>query len=162
MRIHCRCLVIILYLFAELANVIRNSFTPEPEVVVLESVTDTKQWMDEQTPPMHDHLKAHQFKFQANEYGQCRMFYKEWSTDDFWLPQSGLAILPTDHPTPIIKPLILRPCYDSDSLKKLEATLRKASAYLNKAGVSAWWTSWLEEAMTYVEPQQPQEMEGTL
>lgn len=116
--------------------------------------------MAEQTPPMHDHLKAHQFKFEAGERGQCRMFYKEWSTDDFWLPQSGLAILPTDHPIPCLKPLVLRPCYDADSLKKLEATLRKASAYLNKAGVSAWWTSWLSEATRAVEPKEPSVMEG--
>ena len=116
--------------------------------------------MHDQTPPIHDHLKAHQFKFQLNEHGQCRMFYKEWSADDFWLPQSGLSILPTDDPIPSKKPMILRPCYDPAMLKKLEATLRKASAYLNKAGVSAWWSSWLKEAMKYVEPQEPQEMEG--
>lgn len=79
-------------LFLELASVIRDSFTPEPEVMVLESVTDTKQWMHEQTPPMHDHLKVHQFKFQLDKQGQCRMFYKEWTTDDFWLPQSGLTM----------------------------------------------------------------------
>ena len=128
--------------------------------MILESVTDAKQWMVDQTPPIHDHLKAHQFKFQVNEHGQCRMFYKEWSSDEFWLPQSGLAILPTDHPIPSLKPLVLGPCYDPDSLKKLEATLKKASAYLNKAGVSAWWASWLEQAKMCVEPQQPKEMEG--
>lgn len=128
--------------------------------MVLESVTDTKQWMHEQTPPIHDHLKAHQFKFQMDKQGQCRMFYKEWSTDNFWLPPSGLEILPTDHPVPSCKPLILSPLYDPDSLKKMEATLRRASAYLDKASVSAWWASWLEEAMKCVEPKVPQVMDG--
>ena len=45
-------------------------------------------------PSSHDHLKAHQFKFERDELGECKMFYKEWSTDDYWLPQSGLSLLP--------------------------------------------------------------------
>ena len=110
---------------SELSEVIRSSFTPEPKVVVLDSVADTKSWMLEQTPPLHDHLKAHQFKFICNRLGQTRMFYKEWSTDPFWLPQSGLAVLPAENPVPTGQPLLLKPYYDQDNVKKLEATTRK-------------------------------------
>ena len=79
---------------ADLAESIQSSFTPQPSTVTLESVVDAKGWMQHVIPSLHDHLKAHQFKFQRNELGECRMFYKEWSTDNYWLPQSGLALLP--------------------------------------------------------------------
>lgn len=139
---------------------IKASFSPEPEILVINSVTDTKQWMAEQTPPLHDHLKAHQFKFIRNEKGQCRMFYKEWSTDDLWLPQTGLTLLPSENTIPTDKPLIMRPFYDADILNKVEATLKKISAYLDKAGAALWWISWLEEARNYVEEQEPWPMTG--
>jgi len=118
--------------------------------------------MLEQTPLLHDHLKAHQFKFQRNESGECVMFYKEWSTDTFWLPQGGLSFLPCDNTIPTKPPLILKPYYDPEKLKQLETTLRKISAYLNKASSSAsnWWATWMEEAKKYVEPMEPQPIEG--
>ena len=77
-----------------LAEVIKTSFTPEPTTLILDSVVDVKGWMKDVTPALHDHLKAHHFKFNRNEEGECKMFYKEWSTDKFWLPQSGLSLLP--------------------------------------------------------------------
>lgn len=40
---------------------------------------------------LHDHLKVHQFKFERNEHGEYRIYYKEWSLDD---PKSGLGTLP--------------------------------------------------------------------
>ena len=58
-------------------------------------VTDVKEWMKEGTPVLHDHLKAHLFKFERNGSGQCRMFYKEWSSDIYWLPDTHLSLLPT-------------------------------------------------------------------
>ena len=130
--------------------------------MVLDSVTDVKAWMLEQTPLLHDHLKAHQFKFQCNEFGECVMFYKEWSTDTFWLPQGGLAFLPCGNNIPTKQPSILKPYYDLENLKKLETTLRKVSPYLNKASPSAseWWVSWMEEAKECVEPMEPQVVEG--
>ena len=76
------------------ARVLKASFTPTPSVSILESVVDAKSWMQSVIPSLHDHLKAHQFKFQRNERDECRMYYKEWSVDDFWLPQGGLCLLP--------------------------------------------------------------------
>ena len=87
--------------------------------------------MREQTPPIHDHLKAHQFKFVHTQEG-TKMFYKEWSTDDCWLPQTGLAILPTDNPIPTRQPQMIRPYYEPESIQKLEATLRKVSVALQR------------------------------
>ena len=112
--------------YVELTQAIQSSFVPKPKVILLESVTDAKAWMHEQTPPLHDHLKAHQFKFVHTAEGTM-MFYKEWSTDNFWLPQTGLAVLPAKNLTPTQQPVMIRPYYDPDNIKKLEITLRKVS-----------------------------------
>lgn len=145
---------------AELTVAIENSFSPKPTVIVLDSVTETKKWMSEQTPSIHDHLKAHLFKFERNEVGECRMFFKEWSTDLFWLPQTGLAFLPSNNAVPKQRPLLSSPCYDPECLKKLQVTVKKVGAYLDKAGASEWWEQWLTEANKYVEHKEPQASEG--
>ena len=93
----------------ELTQAIQASFTPEPITVVLNSVVDAKGWMKDQTQALHDHLKAHQFKFERNESGECRMFYKEWSTDTFWLPQTGLSLLPAGNSVPTGLPKLFNP-----------------------------------------------------
>ena len=87
------------------------------------------------------------FKFSRDQAGCCRMHYKEWSSDTFWLPQSGVCLLPPG--TGILlciciilftfpkltgdfivaqKPKGVCPFYDLDYLKKLESTVKKASA----------------------------------
>ena len=91
-QVQCICMFV---LISDLEVAIHQSFSPEPDVIVLDSVVDAKGWMQELVPALHDHLKAHHFKFERNEVGECRMFYKEWSTDAFWLPETGLALLPT-------------------------------------------------------------------
>ena len=132
------------------------------KVVVLDSVTDVKDWMSNQIPLLHDHLKAHQFKFQRNESGECVMFYKEWSTDPIWLPQSGLSFLPNGNTIPNKLPLIVTPYYDPENLKLLKNTLKKISGYLNKASISAsaWWTKWLEHAHQLNQRTKPQPIKG--
>ena len=144
----------------ELSQAIQASFSPESSVVVLDTVTDYKEWMTIQTQPMHDHLKAHQFKFERNTQGNCRMFFKEWSTDTFWLPQSGLAILPTSQPIPCKQPCSIIPYYDPEKVRMLQTTIKKIGAYLEKAGVAVWWESWLEEAQKCNQPDQAQVIQG--
>lgn len=114
--------------------------------------------MKDQTQALHDHLKAHQFKFERNESGECQMFYKEWSTDTFWLPQTGLSLLPAGNSVPTGLPKVVRPSYDPEKLAKIKATTQKIGAYLDKAGAASWWNSWFCEAQKYanhvdVEPQ---------
>ena len=141
-------------------QVVRTSYIPEPFVEELTSVVDAKGWMKDQVPSLHDHLKAHQFKFECNEAGESRLFFKEWSTDKFWLPQTGLAILPAENPLPSQDPRVILPQYDPQDLKKLESTVQKTSAYLEKAGASTWWKSWLQDAWTHAEPSTSQLLEG--
>ena len=139
---------------------IKASYTPQPIVYVLDTVTDTKTWMAEQTQPLHDHLKAHQFKFERIHTGETRMFYKEWSTDSFWLPSDGLSILPSECPVPTRHPLRLCPVYDSEGLSKLETTTRKVGAYLDRANANAWWKAWLEKARQHTVHEEPKPIEG--
>ena len=90
-------------------DVIQSSLTPPPIVYIVDAVIDTKAWMSEKTPALHDHLKAHQFKFERNHLGEAQMYYKEWSTDSFWLPTGGLSVLPANDPIPTIQPQVLQP-----------------------------------------------------
>ena len=139
---------------------IKASYTPQPIVYVLDSVVDTKTWMVEQTQPLHDHLKAHQFKFERIRTGETCMFYKEWSTDSFWLPSGGLSILPGDNPIPTLDPKVLQPFYDEESLCKLEATIRKISAYLDRANANSWWMDWLEKVRQHTVHEQAKPIQG--
>ena len=50
--------------------------------VFLDASVYAKGWMVNVIPALHDHLK------------RMAMFYKEWSSDSFWLPQNGLSLLP--------------------------------------------------------------------
>lgn len=84
---------IILIIHADLKQLIKGSFTPQPDIIEIDKVHDVKAWMMDCVPPLHDHLKAHQFKFEKDTNGVPKMFYKEWSGDKFWLPQSGISML---------------------------------------------------------------------
>ena len=52
--------------------------------------------------------------------------------------------------------------YDLDYLKKLESTVKKASAYLDKANASSWWNSWIYEAQHNTVPSEPRDLIGNL
>ncbi len=137
---------------ADLQQAIQKSFSPEPEVVVVSQVHNSKEWMGPHVPSLHDHLKAHLFKFEKSEAGEVRMFFKEWSGDAFWLPQSGIQLLVAheNRLCPTGPPQLLTPCYDEESMKKLETTLLKVAAYLEKSGAKEWWDSWMKEAKEIV------------
>lgn len=78
-----------------LVEAVTSSFKEKPHVIELDTVVNAKRWMQDVTPVLHDHLKAHQFKFERSGSGECRLFYKEWSSDAYWLPDTGLILLPT-------------------------------------------------------------------
>lgn len=132
---------------------IEKSFSPEPEVVVVSQVHSTKEWMGPHIPSIHDHLKAHQFKFEKSQGEEVKMFYKEWSGDTFWLPQSGIPLLMPHEGRlcPSGVPQLLTPHYDQESVKKLEVTLEKVAAYLEKSGAKEWWENWIKCAQEEVQ-----------
>lgn len=88
-------------------------------------VHDYKKWMEPYISPIHDHLKAHAFKFMKHE-GRTVMLCKEWATDKNWLPKSGLHILMMDrqqHPDTI--PGLVQPSFDPTNLGKLDVMLKR-------------------------------------
>lgn len=109
----------------------------------MSQVYNYKQWMCQQTPSIHDHLKAHQFKFQKDAKGTVKMYYKEWSTDEFWLPQSGMSVLANAY-LPHGMPELLAVQYDQEKVKKVESTISKLTGYLEKSGALDWWTNFIE------------------
>ena len=76
------------------------------------------------------------------------MFYKEWSTDDFWLPQSGMYLLQeySGRIVPVIEATTLVGCqFDAEKLQKLESTLSKLGGYL-KGDALSWWNGFINNA----------------
>lgn len=137
----------------DLKLVIEKSFTPVPLVVEIDRICDIKEWLLPHTPILHDHLKAHQFKFELGEDGITRMYYKEWSTDPFWLPEAGMRILQEvdSHHIPIGQPDIIQPVYDSTILDQIETTIKRLGGYLEKSGASEWWKKWLADSRLHVD-----------
>lgn len=44
------------------------------------------------------------------------------------------------------QPLAIYPFFESEVLDKLEATVQKASAYLERSRANIWWNTWLLNA----------------
>jgi len=131
---------------ADLQNATKKSFKPHPDVIVVKAVHDFKKWMEPHVPNIHDHLKAHAFKF-IKKNGVTLMYYKDWTTDKYWLPESGLALLTVNEETQLVCPsttpdLVSPHC---DNLDKLESTLARISAYLLKDGAKEWWRNWIQD-----------------
>ena len=128
----------------------KQTFTPAPELKEHTEVYDVKEWMNEVTPAIHDHLKAHLFKFEQVSNSNTRMFYKEWSTDDVWLPSQGLGILEGAHQSGALPikgcPGLVQPTIPNEDLKKLSTTISKVAGYLEKSGAKVWWETWLRKA----------------
>lgn len=108
--------------------------------------------MNEFAPALHDHLKAHQFKFVRVEGSGTRMFYKQWSSDESWLPECGMDLLQNGYPTDSAPNNVL-PSFDSDNYKKLESTISKVNAYLEKSGAKQWWTDFLQGLKSLPSPE---------
>lgn len=73
------------------------------------------------------------------------MYYKEWSTDPYWLPEKGICLLQESNSRriPTGQPSILHPVYDKSMLDQVEVTIERIRGYLDKSGASAWWKKWL-------------------
>ena len=68
--------ILYMYIFVciELMSATKKTFAPEPALIEFKEMFNVKEWMTNVTPSIHDHLKAHQFKFVQIEDGGTRMF----------------------------------------------------------------------------------------
>lgn len=116
----------------------QNTFIPQSEMIELTEVYDVKGWMSDVTPALHDHLKAHHFKFMWVAQGSTRMFYKKWSTDETWLPANGICLLEGAQQSGFLPlegyPTRVTPSLATDDLQKLTTTVSKMAGYLEKSG----------------------------
>ena len=62
---------------------------------------------------------------------------------------------------PLSTPQVLKPYFNPDDLKKVETTLNKVSAYLDKAGVTKWWESFIRDANQHTVSQETEDLKGT-
>lgn len=123
----------------------------------IKEIYDVKEWMSKVTPPIHDHLKAHQFRFVKVSGGTTRLFYKQWSTDELWLPPQGISILEgvAQSGLPTGVPNLVHPSLARDDLQKLTTTITKVAGYLEKSGAKQWWAEWLQQAEQICESSNP-------
>ena len=66
--------------YTELTRAIEESYTPTPEVKVLECVHDVKEWLSPHLHDVHGHTEPLHFKFIKDD-GHTVMMYKPWCTD---------------------------------------------------------------------------------
>ena len=61
----------------ELKKEIAQSYTPEIEVVELDSIFDVKTWMEPVQEDTSGHIYHHQFKMERNGQGRATLSYKK-------------------------------------------------------------------------------------
>ena len=81
----------------ELLAAIATSFTPNPRVVLLNTIFDIKGWMKPIRLGMHNIVYPHVFRLFVVD-GCVKMQYKNWVNDPDWLPENsqGIDILKVD------------------------------------------------------------------
>lgn len=86
------------------------------------------------------------------------MFYKEWSSDDSWLPKKGLQFLDSDA---VLNTNVtaIQPKYDKEDLTKLGSTIKKITCYLDEDR-RRWWAEWLLNAKSYTNGRENMDIAG--
>ena len=124
----------------ELKNEISQSYTPEIEVVELDSIFDVKTWMEPVQEDISGHIHHHQFKIERNGQGRATLSYKKWSTSTEWLPKGGMEI--TDG-IPAGEPAILQPNIANLNLGRIKADLNKFRLKFDHS-TSKWWSDFIQ------------------
>ena len=76
----------------ELKKEISQSYTPEIQVMEVDSMFDVKSWMEPVQEDISGHIHHHQFKIARNGEGQVILYYKKWSTTAEWMPKERMKI----------------------------------------------------------------------
>lgn len=71
-----------------------------------------------------------------------------------------LNIPDSENVFPEKNPKVFGPSFDQDVVNKVETTIKKLGAYLDRAGAASWWQVWLRTAQNNIAPSQPKEIEG--
>ena len=79
------------YFIIDLMKVTSQCYTPNPNVVLLDSVYDVRSWIGPHIDDLHGHSQPHCFRFSLDESGTAVMHYRNWTTDAW--SKEGIQIL---------------------------------------------------------------------
>ena len=93
-------------------------------------------------PNIHDHVKAHQFKFVRGEKG-TKMFIRNGVLTPCGVLKVKSIFLHHMNPVSLpYTPQVVPPLYDSEIVNKIETIISEIAAYLHKADALKWWKNW--------------------
>ena len=116
-------------------------YTPEIEVIQMDSMFDVKTWMDPVQEDISDHIYHHQFKIKRNRERRETLYYKKWSTSTEWLPKGGVEIT---NGIPGGDPDILQQNIANLNLEKNKADLNKFRLKFDHS-TSKWWSDFIQQ-----------------
>ncbi len=131
----------------ELKSNIRRAHKPEAETHVIDFIYDIKSWIEPCLNPIKNHIYPHTYKF-TKVNGEVVMKYKQWATDETWLPEGpGEKILAE---VPKGAPSIVRP--DTNKMLEVKALAEcvKKCKRLN-AEQREWWAEFIDREKRYRE-----------
>ena len=116
-------------------------YTPEIEVIQMDSMFDVKTWMDPVQEDISGHIYHHQFKIKRNRERRETLYYKKWSTSTEWLPKGGMEIA---NGIPGGEPDILQQNIANLNLEKNKADLNKFRLKFDHS-TSKWWSDFIQQ-----------------
>ena len=86
---------VMIYTLSKFCDVMKHSYTPNPEIEFIYGVRDWKEWLNlgssqevSKKNALHGHLRPHQFSFRIEDGGaRASMRWKRWARDSIWYPQ---------------------------------------------------------------------------
>ena len=123
----------------ELMEALRKSYSPEPDVHVLEQseVFDFKAWIEPHLEEMHNHVAPKHFIFKLVD-GSLVFKYKYWATDPKWEPYNSSIQLFTNTD---ISPTTLQslvPNISALNLSQVVEDIDKLTDYTTEVQVQEW------------------------
>ena len=118
---------------------IQKAHTPAPDVRVIKFIFDIKAWIEPLLNKIKNHVYPHTYRF-FKRNGQVRMKYKNWASDETWLPEGpGQRMLSS---TPRGIPPLVRPGTKKLlPIKDLEECVKKCKRLTHED--RQWWSSFI-------------------
>ncbi|XP_070536890.1 uncharacterized protein [Ptychodera flava] len=135
----------------ELAKVLENSTDPQPEITILQTVWNIRDWLLPHLEEIHNQSFPHVYRIYLASNGEVKVQYKNWSTDFNWQPEdglleifkkeNGLQSIPEGYPD--IAPMT----FDDAEIRKVRQSIAKSKDVLSFAQFE-WWRTFLDSPKT--------------
>jgi hypothetical protein len=73
-------------MFCRHDKLFKESYTPDPEPILLKNMYDVKAWLKDINPELHNISNPHIFLIEKNRAEDVVLRYKNWSRDEKWKP----------------------------------------------------------------------------